>query len=126
MATATISPDNSIHAEAEAKAKAENTKALVAQVFGTVELLEKILSELPIRYLLLVQRVSKYWQQVIDGSTKLQQALFFEPIPFGPVSTMSSLNLLRNPLLSKIIREFQALEEYGYIYLEGRIYKGHR
>jgi hypothetical protein len=50
------------------------------QVSDTVELIEMILLKLPARDILLAQRVSKQWQAVIKSSTKLQQALFFQPI----------------------------------------------
>lgn len=55
------------------------------QVFDTIELLEMILYKLPIRDLLLSQRVSCRWKQVIEGSIKLQQALFIKSIT-GPVA----------------------------------------
>lgn len=54
------------------------------QVFSTIELLEMILMELSIRDLLLSQRVYKAFQQTIEGSTKLQQALFMAPFEASP------------------------------------------
>lgn len=45
----------------------------------TTELLENILKFLPMRDLLLVQRVSRKWSAVITQSTLLQQMLFFAP-----------------------------------------------
>ena len=56
-----------------------------AQVFDTTELLEMILYKLPIRDLLFAQRIAKQWKAVIDNSVKLQQALFFRPVPIEPV-----------------------------------------
>ena len=43
------------------------------------ELLERILLLVPMRDLLLSQRVSKFWQALITNSLPLQQALFFKP-----------------------------------------------
>ncbi|KXT01652.1 hypothetical protein AC578_2763 [Pseudocercospora eumusae] len=51
-----------------------------SKVYDTVELLESILLELPIRDVLLAQRVAKSWQQTISGSIKLQRSLFFKPM----------------------------------------------
>lgn len=44
------------------------------------ELLERILLSVPIRDVLLSQRVSKFWQALITNSLSLQQALFFKPV----------------------------------------------
>lgn len=46
-------------------------------VFLTTELLERILVKLPMKDLLLAQRVSKKFRNVINGSKTLRQALFF-------------------------------------------------
>ncbi|KAK4613631.1 hypothetical protein CLAFUW4_09711 [Fulvia fulva] len=54
-----------------------NMYAAAHAVFYTTELLEQILLELPMKDLLLDQRVSKMWKECIDKSTKLQKALFF-------------------------------------------------
>ncbi|KAK5705721.1 hypothetical protein LTR17_021409 [Elasticomyces elasticus] len=48
-------------------------------VLLTTELLENILHHLPMKDLLLAQRVSRKWQGVIDQSKRLQQQLFFAP-----------------------------------------------
>ncbi|KAF2166645.1 hypothetical protein M409DRAFT_23276 [Zasmidium cellare ATCC 36951] len=51
------------------------------QVFSTPELAEMIFRELPPRHLLVtVQQVCRQWQAVVNGSTPIQQALFFKPI----------------------------------------------
>ena len=50
------------------------------KVLNTVELLELVLLELPVRDLLLVQRVCCTWHSTIENSRLLQQALFFKPI----------------------------------------------
>ncbi|KAK4965373.1 hypothetical protein LTR42_012129 [Elasticomyces elasticus] len=49
------------------------------QVLDLPELLESILLILPMRDLLLAQRVSKTFQQVILSSPHIQRALFFAP-----------------------------------------------
>ena len=49
-------------------------------VFGTAELLEAVLYTLPTQDLLLAQRVCTTWRDAIQGSKKIQQALFFRPI----------------------------------------------
>lgn len=54
------------------------------EVLGLPELLENILGHLPMRDLLLAQRVSKTWQAVIQLKP-LQRALFFEEISGGPL-----------------------------------------
>lgn len=60
--------------------------AAVACVFDTVELFEAVLVCLPARDLLLAQRVSRRWQNVIAKSTKLQRALFFVPNQGDPLT----------------------------------------
>ncbi|KAK4498464.1 hypothetical protein PRZ48_011122 [Zasmidium cellare] len=53
--------------------------AAAAQVLDTVELLEMIILELPIRDVFTDQRVSRHWRSTIVESVKLQQALFLKP-----------------------------------------------
>ncbi|KAI7162285.1 hypothetical protein KC349_g2202 [Hortaea werneckii] len=65
------------------------------QVWDTSELLEHILSQLPMRDLLLAQRVSRRFKAVIDSSDKIQQALFFKPAVLSPTDVPRI-----NPLLS--------------------------
>lgn len=56
------------------------------RVLATTEMLELTLFNLPMRDLLLAQRVSKRFKDVIDTSPTLQRALFFEPTPaFTPM-----------------------------------------
>lgn len=45
------------------------------------ELLEEVLLHLGQRRILLLQRVSRFWFNTIFGSPKLQQKLFFQPLP---------------------------------------------
>lgn len=53
-------------------------------VFAIPELAEKILLNLPIKELLAnAQRVCKSWHTIIEHSPRLQQALFFSPLPGG-------------------------------------------
>lgn len=53
--------------------------SLFDAVFLTTELLENVLRHLPMKDLLLAQRVSRKWSGVIKQSKELQQALFFVP-----------------------------------------------
>lgn len=51
------------------------------RTFAIVELAERIFLELPPRDILVnIQRTSKQFQAVVEGSTPIQQALFFKPI----------------------------------------------
>jgi hypothetical protein len=50
------------------------------RVFSTAELLEQILSYVPIYELLHSQRVCRTWRAIITESPSLQQALFFRPV----------------------------------------------
>lgn len=54
---------------------------VIEKVFGTNELLENILVRLPMKKLLLAQRVCKHWHSLINGSIRLQRALFMAPVP---------------------------------------------
>jgi hypothetical protein len=53
--------------------------AASSSVLNTYELLENILLHLPLRQLLLAQRVNKKFHAVIEDSLKINQALFFKP-----------------------------------------------
>ncbi|KAK5138015.1 hypothetical protein LTR08_005812 [Meristemomyces frigidus] len=57
--------------------------AACAQVQATTELMEMILLRLPMKELLFAQAVCRFWKTVIEGSAKLQQALFFQLPPKG-------------------------------------------
>lgn len=54
-------------------------RALIERVLCTTELLEMILLHLPLKDLLLAQRVSTKWRAIINDSPDLQKALFFRP-----------------------------------------------
>lgn len=62
-------------------------------VLQTTELLEHILLWLPIKNLLLAGRICKRWRNVMQGSIKIQRALFLTPLPD------SAGNALVNPFL---------------------------
>ena len=57
--------------------------------FHTPELLELMLIEVDMRTLLLSQRVSKYWQELITNSTKLKKKLFLVPATSNELVTLS-------------------------------------
>lgn len=64
------------------KGTIKSRPAAKAEVMETKELFEMILFRMSLQDLLMkAQRVSKHWETTIDSSQKLQQALFFEPIP---------------------------------------------
>ena len=50
------------------------------RVFGVAELLEKILLEAEATDILLLQRVCRFWQATVQGSTPLKQAIFLTRI----------------------------------------------
>lgn len=66
-----------------------------SQVFGTPELLEAILAQLPVRDLLLAQRICTEFRKAITSSPPLQQLLFFRPKPFKDPKTWTVNALLR-------------------------------
>ena len=57
----------------------QTTPQTVTQVIGTFELLEEILLYLDLNTLLCCKRTSTNFRDVIDGSSRIQKALFFEP-----------------------------------------------
>ena len=58
--------------------------------FEITELLEHILSQLDMRALLLVQRLSRTWRDVIASSRKLQRHLFMEPAELVDMMQLAS------------------------------------
>ena len=68
-----------------------------ASVFATRELLTQILLQLPIRDLLLAQRVCTSWNETITASVSLQEALFFRCIPG---TAQAKIQVHHNPLLT--------------------------
>lgn len=70
------------------------------RALGIFELLERILLELPMVDILLVQRVCRRWKAVIQDSLPLQRALFLAPLdPLRFDSDEFSYQLTFNPLL---------------------------
>ncbi|OJD33793.1 f-box domain protein [Diplodia corticola] len=70
------------------------------KVLQTTELLELILFHLPMRDLLLAQRICKRFNDLIRHSTTLQQTLFFLPRPALPSSTPPAATTSSPPLRS--------------------------
>lgn len=69
------------------------------RVLAITELLEQILLELPMRDLLLAQRVDQFWKHTIDGSPRIQRALYFEPVPPSRPDGLMHTTPTVNPLL---------------------------
>lgn len=70
---------------------------MAAKVFDVVEMLEHVLLDLPMLDLLLAQRVNKQFKSTIEGSMKIQQALFFTPVSDSGDPSWAEVTL--NPLL---------------------------
>ena len=67
---------------ASQQAQAEECRPSAAtRALNLIELLEPILLSIPIRDMLLAQRVSHRFQDTIKDSLKIRQALFLEPLP---------------------------------------------
>lgn len=71
------------------------------QVLSTVELLENILLQLPMKDILLAQKVSRHFQTLITASPALQQALFFRPLQITCTEDASITIHRINPLLQE-------------------------
>lgn len=69
-------------------------------VFTLPELIEAIFFQLDMADLLVIQRVSKRWQNIITTSPALQQKLFFKPVP------KSTRQRRFNPLLKDMLPAF--------------------
>ena len=67
------------------------------RLIRVTELLELILHYLPMKDLLLAQRVSLRFKEVIDTSVQLQRQLFFVP---APIDGVNMDEIIMNPLLS--------------------------
>lgn len=65
--------------EWQAGTNSQEEHRAATRVFGIPELAEMILLHLPMRDLLLAQRVCSHWRTSIEGSPKIQRALFFTP-----------------------------------------------
>ena len=60
-------------------AQATRSRNIAELCFGTFELLEQILLSLPLKDVLLMQRIGKIWRDVVMKSHKLRRSLFFKP-----------------------------------------------
>ena len=79
-----------------------NCDMAAARVFDTPELLERILLHLPLRDLLLAQRVRGSWRSLIDSSKKAQKALFLEPYSSLVVEDCNQLWYIKNDETSSL------------------------
>ena len=77
-------------------------KSSTDKALGIPELFEAILLELPAKDLLLVQRVSKMWHELILESPKIQEALFFKVRPIS--SLAAAQQPVINPLLQQMLK----------------------
>lgn len=78
------------------------SKALAA-VIATTELLEHILLDLPMRDLLLAQRINKRFKHLIDDSIAIQRALYFTP-SLATTADGEAVVPIINPLLQNQMR----------------------
>ncbi|KAJ5788514.1 hypothetical protein N7457_003504 [Penicillium paradoxum] len=78
---------------------------MTSYVFFLPELVERILINLDMRELLLAQRVSRRWNDIILSSPTLQNKLFFTPARICPQS-QENLAVEINPLLLEIFPPF--------------------
>jgi hypothetical protein len=82
-------------------------KMAAEKVLCLVELLELILLDLPMRDLLLAQRVCRQWRACIRSSSRLKQKLFLEtPHPCPRPDTETDLKVEINPLLQETFPTF--------------------
>lgn len=93
--------DTTLGSQEDEQEHPETTSAR-SRAFGVTEIFEHILVSLPIRDLLLAQRISKHFQQVIEDSITLQRALFFKPAP--ATRDGKAVTPVINPLLAKPTR----------------------
>lgn len=84
-----------------AKSAMAPTQTAAAAVFRTAELLEDILSRVDVRTLLLSQRVSRTWNEIITSSPPLQRQLFFLAEHAESIEHMTT-GRRRNPLLEQV------------------------
>lgn len=62
----------------------DNAASKADEVFQTPELLEEILSNLSLYELFTVQRTCPTFRDTINGSIRLQRAMFLQPTPYRP------------------------------------------
>lgn len=88
-----------------ARSPAESSNMVIkapTTFFSTPELIETIFIHLPLRDLLIIQRVSWQWKNAITTSPNLQQRLFLRPIQ-DPISGTMVLNPLLAALFPPIL-----------------------
>ena len=87
------------------------------RVVNETEALERVLEHLPIRSILLFQRVNKRCKAVVDGSERVQRALFMLPEPSFPASGRSNTPRLNSLFTAEALRKaapvFGAKFDYG-------------
>ncbi|KAK5119520.1 hypothetical protein LTR85_007620 [Meristemomyces frigidus] len=88
-----------------------------ARLASTPELVEMILLQLPLVDILLAQRVSRIWHNVIQGSAKLQRALFFKPATDKGLFSIGFANLT----LDCTDRKFCDKERKGGLFGRGNL-----
>ena len=63
-----------------AAAEPVQARSAVDRTLNIHELLEEILLALPAKDILFVKRVCKNWNEMIEGSSRLQEALYVKPV----------------------------------------------
>lgn len=113
MATSKAQIQKSTATLAPAGEGATATLTAGQRLCDVTELLEAILYELPTRDLLFAQKVNKQWKAVIEGSIKLQHALFYIPLPGDdiPFSTRRQYHAVKSPLLKPILDALLNVEQ---------------
>ncbi|KAK5137451.1 hypothetical protein LTR08_008429 [Meristemomyces frigidus] len=99
-------------------------KSVSDAVFLTTELLENILRFLPMKDLLLSQRVTKKWRAVISESMLLQQALFFlpqEPSGYWELVGAPEVSKASNKLLRLTKSEYERKSPSSHIFRSGSL-----
>ncbi|KAI9372309.1 hypothetical protein BJX61DRAFT_508003 [Aspergillus egyptiacus] len=86
------------------------TASATNKVLSLAELLEQILFNLPQRDLLLAQRVSGRWRNIIENSPPLQKKLFFQPSRICPLPRGDENEHVEiNPLVDELFPMFTAI-----------------
>ncbi|KAK3631456.1 hypothetical protein LTR56_016820 [Elasticomyces elasticus] len=80
---------------------------LAAKVLGTYELLETILLHLPLRQLLLCQRVNRAFKDVVNRSAPIRKALFLEP------SCRDTIEITMQPVLHNPQPRFKPMWKFS-------------
>lgn len=72
--------------DGSANTTAVTATSAVQAVINTTELLEQIISHLPMRQIAATQRVARNWKEIIDGSPTIQALLWLRPAKSGVLS----------------------------------------